>query len=374
MHISKVEIPSNEYNVFIGTKAIQELPLFLEKESSLERKVLIVTDSYFKDRYALTLQDILTKKGFICLVYEMKGGKDSKSFSEVLKIYGVLEINDFARDSYLIALGGGVIGDLAGFVASTWYRGMKLIHMPTTLMSMIDSSIGGKVAINYRETINAVGNYYHPIANFMDLNFIESLSDRDYVSGIAEIIKCAVISDTQLFDFMEQNYKMILKKDTNTLVKIMEWTIKIKVNHVKNDIKEGGKRLLLNFGHTLGHAIEMSTQTKSGELFRHGEGVSLGIVGAMFISEKILGASRQYTNRVINILSQYNLPVNFSASENGYEKSTLVDLCSRLTFKDKKRMNSKLRFVLSREPGAAEVTSSVKKEEVLYALNKVIQS
>jgi len=130
----------------------------------------------------------------------------------------------------------------------------------------------------------------------------------------------------------------------------------------------------LNFGHTLGHAIEMSTQTKSGELFRHGEGVSLGIVGAMFISEKILGAPRQYTNRVINILSQYNLPVNFSASENGYEKSTLVDLCSRLTLKDKKRMNSKLRFVLSREPGAAEVTSSVKKEEVLYALNKVIQS
>jgi len=374
MHISKIDIPSNEYNVFIGKNVPEELSLFLQQEQSSERKILIVTDSYFKARYALNLQKILTSEGFTCFIYEMKGGKGSKTFNEVLKIYGVLEVNDFARDSCLIALGGGVIGDLAGFVASTWYRGMKLIHMPTTLMSMIDSSIGGKVAINFRETINAVGNYYHPIANFMDLDFIQTLSDRDYVSGIAEIIKCAVIADSKLFHFMETNSEMILKKDIGFLVQIIDWTIKIKVDHVKNDIREGGKRLLLNFGHTLGHAIEMSTQTKDGELFRHGEGVSLGMIGAMYISEKVFGTPKEYTKRVIKLLTKYGLPVNFSASEKGLNRLTLIDLCFRLTFKDKKRKHNKLRFVLSKELGEAQVSSSVEKETVLYALNKVIES
>mgnify|MGYP003968632967 FL=1 len=178
MEVVDIDIPNHEYKVFIDRDVAGDITSFLDKFAK-NQKVLIVTDDFFKDRYARLIFNSLKAKGLSPYIHVMKGGKSSKSFSEVLRIYGELESKDFARDSVLIALGGGVVGDLAGFVASTWYRGMLFVHIPTTLMAMIDSSIGGKVAINYRETINAVGNYYHPIANFMDINLIDSLSDRD---------------------------------------------------------------------------------------------------------------------------------------------------------------------------------------------------
>ena len=176
----KVDIAEAEYNVFISRDAKREIVNFLNSYTK-NKKIIIVTDEFLEEHYAKQLKLLLEEKGFEVQLHVMKGGKVSKTFSEVLKIYGVLEINNFSRDSTLIALGGGVIGDLAGFSASTWYRGMNMLHIPTTLMGMVDSSVGGKVAINFRETINAVGNYYHPIANYMDLDLIDTLSERDYI-------------------------------------------------------------------------------------------------------------------------------------------------------------------------------------------------
>ena len=288
-------------------------------------------------------------------------------------IYGDLESNNFARDSVLIALGGGVVGDLSGFVASTWYRGMRFVHIPTTLMSMIDSSIGGKVAINYRETINAVGNYYHPDANFMDLGLIDSLSDRDYISGLAEVIKCAVISDKKFVDYLREHSGKILQRDAGFLVHAMKRTIEIKVDHVCNDIREGGKRLLLNYGHTLGHAIEMATQTDDGEAFRHGEGVSLGISAVLSVAQLHLKTSETISNEVRELLQLYKLPVSFSASKLGVKKNDLIDACMRLMLKDKKRKNNQLRFILAYEIGAAKVYNDVSDDLILEAFLKVIR-
>ena len=212
MNIVNVKISEHEYDVYIG-RDLQKEAVRLLSSLLQEQKVFIITDNFFEETYAKSIQNLLTDKGFSCHVHVMSGGKESKSFSEVLRIYGELEINNFARDSVLIALGGGVVGDLAGFVASTWYRGMLFVHIPTTLMAMIDSSIGGKVAINYRETINAVGNYYHPIANFMDINLVDSLSDRDYISGLAEVIKCAFIADVDFIDYLSEYTDEILKRE-----------------------------------------------------------------------------------------------------------------------------------------------------------------
>jgi len=291
----------------------------------------------------------------------------------VLRIYGELETKDFARDSVLIALGGGVVGDLAGFVASTWYRGMTFVHVPTTLMAMIDSSIGGKVAINYRETINAVGNYYHPIANFMDLDLIDSLSDRDYISGLAEVIKCALIADDDFVDYLEKNRDKILQRDEACLVRAMRRTIEIKVDHVCNDIREDGKRLLLNYGHTLGHAIEMATQTDNGETFRHGEGVSLGIVAVLSVAQSYLKISEVISNKVCTLLQSYKLPVSFSASEYGFERNDLIDLCMRLMLKDKKRKENQLRFILVDGIGHAGVYSGISDKFIFRAFQQVIR-
>ena len=188
MEIVNVKISEHKYNVFIG----RDLPGHIAKllsSLSQEQKVLVVTDEFFEKTYAKLIQTSLNDRDFDCSIHVMSGGKSSKSFNEVLRIYGELEVNNFARDSVLIALGGGVVGDLAGFVASTWYRGMAFVHVPTTLMAMIDSSIGGKVAINYRDTINAVGNYYHPDANFMDLNLntaaiIDQINKDNFLPGL----------------------------------------------------------------------------------------------------------------------------------------------------------------------------------------------
>lgn len=372
METININIPGNEYQVFIDRGIVKQLTHFLKKYYS-NQKVLVVTDDYFKDKYAKLIFNSLKKSGFSTHIHIMRGGKFSKSFNEVLKIYGELEIEDFARDSVLIALGGGVIGDLAGFVASTWYRGMGLIHVPTTLMAMIDSSIGGKVAVNYRETINGVGSYYHPNANFMDLDLIHSLGHRDYYSGLAEIIKCAVIADVRFIKFLENKSEKILQRDDTVLIQIMKRTIEIKVDHVCNDVREGGKRLLLNYGHTLGHAIEMATQTDENEAFRHGEGVSLGIVAALSIAESYLNVSKSVRKTILNLLKLYKLPVSFSASKYGFEKNELIHKCMRLALKDKKRKNNQLRFILINKLGFAEVCQGITKEFILKALNDVIK-
>jgi len=372
MEIVDIDIPGHEYKVFIDSNVVSQIASLLD-ESHKGQKVLIVTDSFFKDKYAQLISDSLQEKGLLPYIHVMKGGKSSKSFSEVLRIYGELEVKDFARDSVLIALGGGVVGDLAGFAASTWYRGMSFVHVPTSLMAMIDSSIGGKVAINYRETINAVGNYYHPIANFMDLDLIDSLSDRDYISGLAEVIKCALIADSDFVNYLEKHSKEVLQRNPACLVHCMRRTIEIKVEHVRDDVREGGKRLLLNYGHTLGHAIEMATQTEIGETFRHGEGVSLGMAAVLSVAQSYLEIDDKVRNRALMLLQLYKLPASFSVSELGFKRKDLINLCMRLILKDKKRKENQLRFILIDKVGSAEVYKGIPSEFILQAFEEVIK-
>ena len=372
MKIINVNISEHKYDVYIGRDLPDHIAKLLSSLSQ-EQKIIIITDDFFEKTYAKLVQTSLDDRGFDCSIHVMSGGKDNKSFSEVLRIYGKLEINNFARDSILIALGGGVIGDLAGFIASTWYRGMAFVHVPTTLMAMIDSSIGGKVAINYRETINAVGNYYHPIANFMDLNLIDSLSERDYVSGLAEVIKCAFIADNDFVDYLLKHKEQILKRSQEHLVYSMQRTIEIKVDHVHNDVREDGKRLLLNYGHTLGHAIEMATHTENGESFRHGEGVALGMVAAASVAQAHLSIPVEIGQQIRDILKKYKLPTFFSASELGFKRDELIELCARLILKDKKRKDNQLRFILVNQLGKANVFTGISKEHIIQAYQAVIK-
>jgi len=368
-----VDIGDVNYKVYVARNLQGEITSFL-KSNTKNPNVLIVTDEYLEDHYANDLMKSLSHSGFNAEKYVMKGGKISKTFNEVLKIYGVLETNDYARDSTLIALGGGVIGDLAGFVASTWYRGMNMIHIPTTLMGMVDSSIGGKVAINYRETINAVGNYYHPIANFMDISLIDTLPERDFISGLAEVVKCGLIADKKLLDYLEKYHADIINRDTDKVVRCIKRAIEIKVEHVKNDVKEGGKRLLLNYGHTLGHAIEMATQTDKEETLRHGEGVSLGISAVLNLGESYLGISNSDSDYARLLLQSLKLPTELSASELGYEREFLINKCMNLIQKDKKRKDNQLRFILLDKLGHAETYTGIENDLIVNAFKQVIKT
>ncbi len=372
METINVDIGEVDYEVHIARDLQSNVASFLA-ENTKNPNVLIVTDEHFANYYAHDLQETLSTSAFNVAMYVMKGGKVSKTFNEVLKIYGVLETNDYARDSTLIALGGGVIGDLAGFVASTWYRGMNMIHMPTTLMGMVDSSIGGKVAINYRDTINAVGNYYHPIANFMDINLIDTLPERDYISGLAEVVKCGLIADKDLLEYLEKNSTKILDRETDKLVHCIRRSIEIKVDHVKNDIREGGKRLLLNYGHTLGHAIEMATQTDKHEALRHGEGVSIGMSAVLSLGETYIDFPSSSSDYARSLLQSLQLPTEISASELGYERSALIEKCMKLMQKDKKRKNNQLRFILLDELGCASTYTGIENDSIIKAFESVIK-
>ncbi len=370
--IINVDFDNSPYSIHIKRNIIKDLPLLL-KEKTNNKKVIVIADSYFESFCSEHLSSNFSEYGFDIIFHYMDAGKNNKNIQEVLRIYAVLEENDFSRDSTLIALGGGVIGDLAGFVASTWYRGMNLVHIPTTLMAMVDSSVGGKVAINFRKTINGIGNYYHPILTLMDLEFIDSLSNRDYNSGLAEVIKCAIISDKKFFNYLKQNTQKILKREQKTLLDLVSRTIEIKIEHVLGDVKEGNKRLLLNYGHTLGHAIEISTEKNHLERYRHGEGVSIGIMAVCYIAHKYYNCSKIVIEECEKLLKAFNLPTFVDSKSIGFEKEKLLKQCLRNVMKDKKRINHKLRIILVNEIGQASINANVPFEQVEEAFKYIIQ-
>jgi len=370
MRTINVDFDENNYNIYIDKGVVNNINTLL-KQHTKSKKIIIVADSFFQDSIVHEVNSLL--EDFEVYIHLMEAGKANKNMNEVLKIYAILEENNLARDSTLIAIGGGVIGDLAGFVASTWYRGMNLVHIPTTLMAMVDSSVGGKVAINFRQTINAIGNYYHPIFTLMDLELIESLPSREYHSGIAEVIKCAIINDAHFYHTLEKNYQNILTKKEQDVESFIAQTILIKIAHVQGDIREGSKRLLLNYGHTLGHAIEISTATNYQEQYRHGEGVSLGIMAVAYIAEHHLKLSHSLYKSYEALFKTYQLPTYVLASRLGFKREELIKKCMRNVQKDKKRINNHLRLILASKIGEASVYSDVPIELIEDAFAHIIK-
>lgn len=366
------EFDGSTYPIVIGRGIINDVVKYV-KDRTKNNKVIIITDSFFKASIAAKLASLFEESGCEVYMYSMSAGKGNKNINEVLKIYGILEENNFARDATMIAIGGGVIGDLSGFIASTWLRGMNLVHVPTTLMGMVDSSVGGKVAINFRQTINAIGNYYHPILNLMDVDLIDSLSDRDFKSGMAEVIKCSIINDAELFRYLKNNKNEILGRSEDHVVHAITRALEIKIAHVKGDTREGGKRLLLNYGHTLGHSVEISTEKDYQEQYRHGEGVSIGIMAAAYIAEKHLNISSDVSDSYKNLFHSYGLPTEVDSASLGIERQKLLSRCIRNVNKDKKRVNNNLRIILADQVGHASVYSDIPFTLVEEAFDRIIR-
>jgi 3-dehydroquinate synthase len=367
-----VNFDDNPYEIYIMRGAVNKVGSLL-KEKTNNNNVLIIADTFFKDSIVEKIALDLKSNNYIVYIYFMNAGKGNKNFNEILKIYSILEENDLARDSTIIAVGGGVIGDLSGFIASTWYRGMNLVHVPTTLMAMVDSSIGGKVAINYRKTINAIGNYHHPIFTLMDLDLIDTLSDRDYNSGLAEVIKCAIISDKYLYSYLENNIENILGRVEKDVIYFMSKAIKIKIKHVLGDTREGGKRLLLNYGHTLGHAIEISTEKNYQEWYRHGEGVSIGISAVAYIATRYFEISSDIEKSFLKLFKSYGLPTYIDTSTMEFDKDALFKACIRNVKKDKKRIGNNLRLILSRNIGEASIHTDIPFKHIEEAFKYIIR-
>ena len=367
----RINFDQSSYKVIIGNNVAKNVVSLVESKTK-NNKVFIMMDQNLEIyNWANIIAKPLANKDYEIHLHFMHGGKGNKTINTVLKLYTYLEEAKFARDSTMIAVGGGVIGDLVGLVASTWFRGINLIHIPTTLTAMIDSSIGGKVAINFENTINAIGNYYHPIGNIIDLNFINTLPEREYLSGMAEIIKCAMISDKHLFKYIVENVDNIRAREEDAVLHLINKTIQIKVDHVTNDVKEAGKRLLLNYGHTLGHAVEMTTVKDGQETYRHGEGVAIGMVAVTYIAEKFLGTYQSVGEQLKHALQLYDLPT--CVTSKSWVNNDIYSKCLETVILDKKRKDNKLRLILADEIGSADIYDDVPFHLVESAFKQIIK-
>lgn len=351
-------INSDKYPIFIGSDLFDEIPELLSNKN-VGKQVLIIADSFFENSFSSELVNVLERGGFKAEIFFINAGKFNKTFYEIIRVFDHMESSGYSRDSCIIAMGGGVIGDLAGLVASLWYRGVNLLHIPTTLMAMVDSSVGGKVALNFKSTINAIGTFYHPIGVLADVRFLQNLPSRDIFSGIAETIKCGLIDSPSILEMLENT--PIKKKvfENDFFEEIIKVSLITKLKFVDGDLHERGKRLFLNFGHTLGHSIETTSQSSSADLYRHGEGVALGICAALFISERHLGLDHNVYLRIKKLFDKFYLPTKITKEIQLKNHCINIENLMLNVYKDKKRLFSGLKMILLSPDGNPCVVSNV---------------
>lgn len=339
--MEKIEVRIKEheksYEVLVGSSISKLIADFIRKMHK-NSKVVVVTDDNLKKLCQKTVLSALNS--FNPLLISIPAGETSKSREMKEKTEDQLLEKRYGKDTVIIAFGGGVIGDLVGFVASTFDRGVPLIHVPTTLLAMVDSSIGGKTAVNTRDGKNLIGITYQPDAVFADLDFLDTLSNEEFVNGMAEIIKIAAASDSSLFEFIEKNDKKILGRDKAALLHIIKRSIKLKKDIVEKDEKESGLRQTLNFGHTIGHALENYHNYKK----KHGHCISIGLVVESKIANLMGKLGNNETKMIEALLNKFNLPTTV-------EKGIDIDKIMEIMKIDKKARNQKPRFIVLEKIG-----------------------
>lgn len=326
---------NHSYEIFIEKNLGNKLPEILKK-LKLGNKYAIITDSKVEKLYGRALQNFLNKQGIPAQLFSFSQGEKEKNLITLEKLSNKMIAAGFDRSDAIIALGGGVVGDLAGFLASIYMRGIPYLQIPTTLLAMVDSSVGGKTGIDLKSGKNLLGTFTQPKAVFIDINYLKTLPQNQIRNGLAEIIKYGIIKDATLFRFIEKNLEKIFSLDEKTLNYLIEKSVKIKSEIVQKDEKENNERMILNYGHTYGHAIEKL----SGYKLLHGYAISIGmvIVNKIAIEKGIL--SPKIADKIKNLLKKAGLPITT------LKKPSLKDLLS-----DKKKKDNYLNFILPTQIG-----------------------
>jgi 3-dehydroquinate synthase len=346
MHAVKVGLEERSYEILIGAK--------LEKlgEEMLKlrfgKKTAVVTNPTVNRLYGQRVLKTLTAADFRAMPVEIPDGEQYKTLDWANAVFTALLINTFDRRSPLVALGGGVIGDLTGFAAACYMRGVPFVQVPTTLLAMVDSSVGGKTGVNHSLGKNMIGAFYQPRLVLMDLDALKTLPKEELLSGMAEVIKYGVIWDRELFDFLEKNREKILNLEEGPLGHIIRRSCEIKADVVSKDEREGGLRAILNFGHTVGHAVE----TLSDYTSRHGEAVAIGMVYAAKLAHRTGLCDARVPERIEKLINAYGLPTSLSAMKQRPAVTRFMDMIQV----DKKAEAGKVRFVLPKKIGEVVIT------------------
>ncbi|MCU0652369.1 MAG: 3-dehydroquinate synthase [Candidatus Omnitrophica bacterium] len=359
MRIIRVNLKKRSYDIIIGPGLLKHVGRYIKK-LNIGSDAFIITNARIKNKYGSLLSKSLQDKGINVKFKLVADSEKSKSISVASGVIRDIANFDKKRKIFIIAFGGGVIGDLAGFVASVYKRGIAYVQVPTTLLAQVDSAIGGKTAVDLIQGKNLVGAIYQPKAVFSDVSLLKSLDIRQLKSGLGEVIKYGVIKDPVLFAYLEKKYKNILRKDTGSLMNIVWRCSLIKARIVEQDEKEEkGIRTVLNFGHTLGHAIEAAAGFKK---YNHGEAVALGMLMASVVSKEFGLTNDKLCLRIENLIRACGLPEKIQ----GISTEKII----KAYYRDKKFIGAKNRLVLVKNIGTTKIAENIPLEIIKAVLKK----
>jgi len=354
MKTIKINLGDRGYRVLIGGGLLRQAGALL-KEAGLDNGLVIITNPMVQSLHGTEFRNRLTAGGFNVTVLTVAEGEEQKSLDTAGRLYEELTTAYTERRTAILAMGGGVIGDLAGFVAATYLRGVPLVQVPTTLLAQVDSSIGGKVAVNHGKLKNKIGAFYQPRVVISDIATLKTLPAAETANGLAEVIKCAVIKDKDLFGFLESNISRI--KEEAVLEEIVYRTAGIKARVVEQDETDRGTRNLLNFGHTIGHAIETTCDFR----VRHGQAVATGMILVSRVAVKMGIFKEAELKRLTKVIAAAGLSVDKPA----LDAKKIIQAMKH----DKKVAGGRVRFVLPRAIGEAFLCEDVSLEMVEETLN-----
>lgn len=321
-----------------------------------EQKVCIVTDTNLEKYHLDKLKEVLTKYFYVVSIFVFPAGEENKHLGTVQKLYEHLIINKFDRNDFLIAFGGGVVGDLTGFTAATYLRGIPFVQIPTSLLSQVDSSIGGKTGVDFSQYKNMVGAFYQPKLVYMNLELLQTLPKEQLISGMGEIIKHGLIKDKDYYHWIVEHKTLIQELDIPTMEQMIYRSCNIKREVVEKDPKEKGERALLNFGHTIGHAVEKLSDFS----LYHGHCVGIGMAAAAYLSMKLNHISTSEYKELLQVLKDFGLPVTIDRLD--------ADKILETTKSDKKMLAGKIKFILLQEIGNAYINPELTDEQLLDAI------
>jgi 3-dehydroquinate synthase len=357
-----VSLGNRSYDIKIAPGLIDRLGRECAR-LKLGARCAIITDTNVGKRYAKAVFNSLATAGFSPALIIVQPGEGAKDLKMVQACYDQLAVHRLERKSFIVALGGGVVGDLAGFVAATYLRGIAFVQVPTTLLAQVDSSVGGKVGVNLKAGKNLVGAFYQPRLVACDLDTIKTLPDREFRAGLAEVIKYGIIYDANLFAQIERDLPKLLKREPKMLAAVVARCCEIKAEVVGRDETDGGPRAILNFGHTVGHAIEnISGYGK----FLHGEAIAMGQVAAAKLSHEILGLPERNIERIENLFRRAGLPVQIRLNSSKRQKLLHA---MRL---DKKVSGGEIKFVLAKKIGEVIWNQRVPEDVIHDALDEIV--
>ncbi|MBD5499668.1 MAG: 3-dehydroquinate synthase [Lachnospiraceae bacterium] len=340
--------------------SFEELPAELEKLDVKSKKVCIITDSRVAELYGDEVMGLLKDNSRESVIYSFPAGEENKTLDTVRDAYEFLINRKFGRKDLLIALGGGVVGDVTGFIAATYLRGVDFIQIPTTLLAQSDSSIGGKTGVDFDGYKNMVGAFYMPKLVYMNVATLKTLDDRQFFNGFAEVMKHGLIKDGLFYEWLLDMMYEIRDRDLDTLMEMVRRSCMVKKLVVEKDPKEKGDRALLNFGHTIGHAIEKAKNFT----LPHGECVALGCVAAAFISWKHEWLSMDEYYEIRDMFVPFQLPISIE----GIQPEEIL----ALTKSDKKTEGTTIKFVLLKKVGKAVIDLNVTDEDILNAVKELL--